>query len=486
MNMNNTRWFVVILVIVIAAIWLDLPNNPGIHVMGIDREIKTHLGLDLVGGTQALLEADFPEGTAVDASSMQSAKGIIESRVNGLGVSEAVVQLAGERRILVEIPGIEDPQQAIDTIKGTALLEFADLGDTYLPAGTVIKTDYAIGSGGGATPEATSSNTTPTTESSVATPEATSQSVTGTSGSVSATPEVPAELNKVWHTIMTGAELKNAQVTVDELGKYAIEIDFNDKGAKIFADYTSNNVGKYLAIVLDKVILSAPVIKSPITGGHGIISGGNFTSDSANNLAIQLRYGALPVPLRVIESRTIGPTLGQDSLQKSMVAGAIGLMIAILFMAIYYRVPGVVADVVILIYASTTFALFRSIPVTLTLSGIAGLILSTGSALDANILIFERFKEELRSGKNLRTALDLGWHRAWPSIRDSNAAALITCAILFWFGSTFGATIVKGFAVTLFLGVVVSLFTAIFVTRTFLDMIFLYFKPTNLSRWFGI
>lgn len=486
MNKNNTRWFVVILVIVTVAVWIDLPNNPGIHVIGINREIKTYLGLDLIGGTQALLEADLPEGTSTDASAMQTAKGIIESRVNGLGVSEALVQLAGERRILVEIPGIEDPQQAIDTIKGTALLEFADLGDTYLPAGTVIKTDYAIGSGGGATPEATSINITPTTESSVATPEATSQSVTGTSGNVSATPEVPVETNTVWHTVMTGAELKNAQVTIDELGKYAIEIDFNDKGAKIFADYTSNNVGKYLAIVLDKVILSAPVIKSPITGGHGIISGGNFTSDSANNLAIQLRYGALPVPLRVIESRTIGPTLGQDSLQKSMVAGAIGLLIAMLFMAIYYRIPGIVADVVIMIYASTTFALFRSIPVTLTLSGIAGLILSTGSALDANILIFERFKEELRSGKNLRTALDLGWHRAWPSIRDSNAATLITCAILFWFGSTFGATIVKGFAVTLFLGVVVSLFTAILVTRTFLDMIFSNFKPANLGRWFGI
>jgi preprotein translocase subunit SecD len=486
MNKNNTRWFVVILVIVVVAVWIDLPNNPGIHVMGINRDFKTHLGLDLVGGTQALLEADLPAGTAVDASAMQTAKGIIESRVNSLGVSEAVVQLAGERRILVEIPGIEDPEQAIATIKGTALLEFADLGDTYLPAGTVIKTDYAISSGSGTTPEATPPNGTPTTDSSVVTPNTTSQSQTGTSENVNATPEVPTETDKVWHTVMTGADLKNAQVTMDELGKYAIEIDFNDKGAKVFADYTTSNVGKYLAIVLDKVILSAPVIKSPITGGHGIISGGNFTSDSANNLAIQLRYGALPVPLRVIESRTIGPTLGQDSLQKSMIAGAIGLLIAILFMTIYYRIPGIVADIVIMIYASATFALFRSIPVTLTLSGIAGLILSTGSALDANILIFERFKEELRAGKNPRTALDLGWHRAWPSIRDSNAAALITCAILFWFGSTFGATIVKGFAVTLFLGVAVSLFTAIFITRTFLDIILSNFKPSNLSRWFGI
>ncbi len=208
--------------------------------------------------------------------------------------------------------------------------------------------------------------------------------------------------------------------------------------------------------------------------------------ETANALAIQLRYGALPVPLKIIETRTVGPTLGQDSLDKSLIAGAIGLTIVMLFMALYYRLPGIVADIVILLYACITFALFRSIPVVLTLSGIAGLILSTGSALDANILIFERFKEELRSGKNIRLALDLGWRRAWPSIRYSNIASLITCTILFWFGSAFGATIVKGFAVTLFLGVLVSLFTALFVTRTFLDTILAAFQPKNNAKWFGL
>ncbi|HMN15072.1 MAG TPA: protein translocase subunit SecD, partial [Bellilinea sp.] len=213
---------------------------------------------------------------------------------------------------------------------------------------------------------------------------------------------------------------------------------------------------------------------------------GNFTSEEANNLAVQLRYGSLPIPLKVVETRSVGPTLGEDSLDKSKLAGFIGFSIVILFMALYYRLPGIVADVVILIYAVIAFAIFRWIPVTLTLPGIAGFLLSTGSALDANILIFERLKEELRAGRTLRQAVDLGWQRAWPSIRDSNVATLITCAILFWFGSTFGATIVKGFSLTLALGVVVSLFTALMVTRTLLSVVLSFFTPENKARWFGI
>jgi preprotein translocase subunit SecD len=188
----------------------------------------------------------------------------------------------------------------------------------------------------------------------------------------------------------------------------------------------------------------------------------------------------------IVESRTVGPTLGQDSLSQSLTAGMVGLTIMVLFMALYYRIPGVIADVSILIYALIAFALFRFVPVTLTLPGIAGLMLSTGSALDANILIFERLKEELRNGRRLSQAIDIAWERAWPSIRDSNIATLITCAILFWFGSSFGATLVKGFSLTLALGVGVSLFSAVVVTRTLLNIILGYFKPANLERWFGI
>lgn len=443
--MKSFRSIILIVIIVAAAIYLVTPNP---YVPGIGHAIKTYLGLDLIGGIQVLLEANLPENSEVTAEQMQTARQIVENRVNGLGVSEAVVQLAGDRRIVVELPGIEDPEQAVATIKGTALLEFVDLGSTPLPAGTIIQTDY--------------NNPNPTTPADATDPT-----------------------SQVYHTVMTGAELTDAGVITDQLGRPAIGFELNSEGAQIFADYTSNNVGKYLAIVLDNQIISAPVISTPITEGRGEISG-NFTIEEANALAVQLRYGALPVPLAVVETRTVGPTLGQDSLQKSLFAGMIGLSIVMLFMALYYRFPGLIADVAILVYALVTFALFRTLPVTLTLAGIAGLMLSTGSALDANILIFERMKEELRRNRTLRQAVDLGFRRAWPSIRDSNIATLITCAILFWFGSSFGATIVKGFALTLFIGVIVSLFSAIFVTRVILNVVFNNYEPRNYARWFGL
>jgi preprotein translocase subunit SecD len=213
---------------------------------------------------------------------------------------------------------------------------------------------------------------------------------------------------------------------------------------------------------------------------------GSFTQDSANNLAVQLRYGSLPVPLKVVESNSVGPTLGQESLRRSLLAGAIGLGIVIIFMALYYRLPGVIADLALVVYALIAYALFRFIPITLTLPGIAGFVLSIGMALDANILIFERLKEELRAGRSLRSAIDLGWSRAWSSIRDSNLSTLITCLILYYFGRTFGASIVKGFSLTLAMGVLVSLFTAIIVTRTFLHTVLDNIKSAEHPRWFGI
>ncbi|HMN59755.1 MAG TPA: protein translocase subunit SecD, partial [Anaerolinea sp.] len=265
-----------------------------------------------------------------------------------------------------------------------------------------------------------------------------------------------------------------------------ISFTLTTKGAQIFRDYTTNNVGKYLAIVLDKKIISAPVIENPIPDGQGRISG-SFTNQQANDLAIQMRYGSLPIPFKVVESRVIGPTLGQDSLNKSLIAGIVGFAIVILFMGIYYRLPGLMADLSIILYALITLALFRLIPVTLTLPGIAGFLLSTGSALDANILIFERLKEELRGGRTFMQALDLAWKRAFPSIRDSNIATLITCLILFWFGSSFGATIVKGFAFTLGLGIVVSLFTALVATRAFLYTLVDRTKPEAKDvKWYGV
>jgi preprotein translocase subunit SecD len=213
---------------------------------------------------------------------------------------------------------------------------------------------------------------------------------------------------------------------------------------------------------------------------------GNFTVQAANDLAIQLRYGSLPIPLKVITSQTVGPTLGQDSLQRSLVAGIVGMLTVVIFMVLYYRLPGFVADLALIVYALITFALYILIPVTMTLPGIAGFILSVGVAVDANILIFERLKEELRAGRNLRQAIDLGWDRAWPSIRDSNLATLITCGILFWFGSTFGASIVKGFSLTLAVGVLVSMFTAIIVARTFLHLVLDRIEFAEHHSWFGL
>jgi preprotein translocase subunit SecD len=292
-------------------------------------------------------------------------------------------------------------------------------------------------------------------------------------------------MDTVYHTVMTGATIEQVAVTKNSLGANEVAFQLTSQGSVIFSEFTTNNVGNVLAIVLDKEVISTPTIQNPITEGSGVITG-NFTQESANALAVQLRYGSLPIPLKISQTRTVGPTLGQDSLQKSILAGAIGLSIVVLFMGLYYRLPGLIAILAILSYAIITYALFRYIPVTLTLPGVAGLMLSTGSALDANILIFERLKEELRSGRTLRQAIDLGWQRAWPSIRDSNISTLITCLILFWFGSTYGATIVKGFSLTLMIGVGVSLFTAIIVTRTFLNLAMQVFKPTNLTKWFGI
>lgn len=451
------RNLIIILLIVIASAWVVLPNNPGIHIGSYTREIKTVLGLDLVGGVQVLLEADLPPDQPITTEAMSTARQIVENRVNGLGVTEAVVARVGDRRISVELPGLEDPEQAIQTLRGTGLLEFVDFSTISVPqaqslVGQTIKTDFA-----------TSNQESP----------------------LETTPPAENLLDQVWHTVLTGADLKSARVGTDQFGKYQVEIEFNDSGIETFAQFTGEHIGDVLAITLDKTVISAPTIQNKIEDGQAVITG-NFTYDEANQLAVQLRYGALPVPLKVVETRTVGPTLGSDSLQKSLIAGYIGAAIVLSFMALYYRLPGVIADVAILIYALITFALYRTIPVTLTLPGIAGFLLSTGSALDANILIFERMKEELRAGRTLLQAIDLGWRRAWSSIRDSNLATILTSIVLWIFGGQSGATIVIGFAFTLLVGVLVSLFTALFVTRTFLNLVFSAWKPASLSRWFGI
>ncbi len=465
MRQRDIRLLVGIIAVVIFCAWVVWPGNSGIHIhaLGInyDRDIRTRLGLDLQGGMQVLLEADVPADVEVTRDSMNAVRGIIENRVNGLGVVEPNIQLMGERRVMAELPGVEDPDQAIEAFKGTGLLEFVDAGPTFLEPGTIVKT--TVDTSGSDTDASAEPTAEATSEAATSTPDpAATPAPASDEEPVETMPEEP-----VYTTIITGKDLKNAAVGTDEYGKPEIRFELNPEGAKAFADYTGANVGQYLAIVLDKEVISCPSVNNPIPDGNGRITG-RFTLDEARGIVVQLKYGSLPIPLKVVEQRTVGPTLGQDSVARSVQAGIVGLVIVLLFMLIYYRLPGVLADLALLVYALVTFALFKLIPVTLTLPGVAGFLLSVGMAVDANILIFERMKEELRNGKSLAAAMDAGFSRAWTSIRDSNLSTLITCAILYWFGSNYGASTVKGFAVTLFLGVVVSMFTAITVTRTFM------------------
>lgn len=460
MSQRNIVLLIVIILLTAFALWVVLPNNPGIHIKigswRFDRDIYIHLGLDLRGGTQLLLEADLPAGETVTLDAMEAAKTIVENRVNALGVTEPLVQLQGDRRIIVQLPGIENPDAAIQTLRSTGLLEFVDTGDLSLPEGTVIRTTYSTTEEG--------AQPTPTAEATAApTAEAAAE----------ATPTPAAITDQVFTTIMTGRHLKSARVGTDEYGRPEIEFELTDEGAKIMADFSRKNVGKFLTITMDKVVISSPRIETPITEGRGrITSQQGFKLEEAQRLAIQLRYGALPVPLKVVETRSVGPTLGQDSVQRSLRAGIIGLIVVLLFMLSYYRLLGSVADMALLIYALLNLAIYQLVPVTLTLPGITGFLLSTGMAVDANILIFERMKEELRAGRPLHSAIEAGFSRAWTSIRDSNISTLLTCIILYWFGSNYGASMVKGFAVTLFIGVLISMFTAITVTRTFIITLF--------------
>lgn len=452
MNRRITN-LIIILLLLALSIWADLPNNSGIHIGSISKDIKTVLGMDLRGGMQVILSV--PENVTVTQQNLQDAAIILENRSNALGVSEVVFQTAGDRIIVGEFPGATNADEVINPIRQVGQLEFIDTGDTQLQVGQEVLTDYGMTdtTGSSATPEATET-VAPTAES------------TDPAATETATPAADATR---WHTILTGSDLKEVSVVRGQLNEYEVSLTFSSSGAQVFSQWTSANIGKFLTIVLDKKVISSPTIKTAITDGSAVIQG-SFTAETANALAVQLRYGSLPIPLDIEQIRIIGPTLGEDSLNKSLVAGIIGFVIVFLFMGIYYRLPGLAADAALIFYALLTYAIFRIIPVTLTLPGIAGFLVSTGSALDANILIFERLKEELRNGRTVKQAIDLAFRRAWSSIRDSNIAALITSAILFWFGSTFGASFVKGFALTLALGVIVSVFTALFVTREFLTL----------------
>lgn len=400
------------------------------------KKIPFKLGLDLAGGTRLIYLADISGVVGQDTSSaMSGLRDVIERRVNLFGVSEPVVEVEqsiSEWRLIVELAGVKDISQAIALIGETPFLEFKEQRD-----------------------------------------EAETQKIL--SEQKASNKDYLATDAYFKPTNLSGKFIKSASVEFDQnTYQPTVAVKFDDTGAKIFEELTTRNVNKQLGIYLDGLPISAPVVKEPIAGGSAVISG-KFKIDEAKELAGRLNAGALPVPIKLISQDSIGASLGQDSLEKSIFAGIIGFLAVAIFMILYYRLPGIVAVVALLIYTPLVLALFKLIPVTLTLAGVAGFILSIGMAVDANILIFERTKEEARTGKNLATAIDDGFTRAWPSIRDSNISTLITTAVLYYFTTS----IVQGFALTLGIGVLMSMFSAIFITRSFLKL----FPSNALEKW---
>ncbi len=417
MNRRNLISLLFIAALVGLAVWIDLPGQRNVDFLGIKTQISTHKGLDLQGGVAILLKASPPPGrSSVNSDDMAAVQTVVSQRVNAFGVSEPQIQQQGSDHLLVELPGIQNQDLAVKTIGNTGLLEWVDLSGT--PGAKVGDT---VGS----------------------------QTV-----------------------VVTGKDLTNASVGIDSATNLPeIDFQFNDTGAGAFGDFTGAHVGQLLGIALDKKLISVATIQARITNSGRIT--GQFTLQEVQSIVIQLKYGALPVPLSIEATRSVGPTLGQDSVTRSYVAGEIGLGIVLAFMLLYYRLPGVVAAVALGTYGVWTYAIFRTLPVVLTLPGIAGFILSIGMAVDANVLIFERMKEELRSGKTLGAALEAGFSRALPSIRDSNMCTVIICIVLYVFGSNFGASIIQGFALTLLIGVIVSFTTAYFCSRVFLRTLLL-------------
>lgn len=378
----------------------------------IKRNFDLVLGLDLAGGSQVVFEADTSElSEEKRETALESVRNVIERRVNFFGISEPNVLVStfeGKDRIVVELPGVKDTKQAVELVGKTAQLVFSEVGEEESPG--------------------------------------------------------------LFPTNLTGADLENADVVFDQTsGKPAISLQFTPEGAEKFAEITGRNIGKPLAIVLDELPVSAPIVQDAITGGSAQITG-DFTLDEAKNFSIQLNAGALPLDISLVEQRTIGATLGAESVEKSVTAGLIGLAMVLLFMILVYGKLGIIADMALIVFGLLTLALYKLIPVVLTLPGIAGFLLSVGMAVDSNILIFERFKEE-KHKRNFADALEVSFGRAWDSIRDANIASLVAAFVLanpldLSFLHTSGP--VRGFAITLALGIAISLFTGIVVTRNLL------------------
>lgn len=427
----------IILSLALLIIWIDLPENLPVSPLSINtkifglpikKEFITHLGLDLKGGSHLVFEADSSKVKAEDLTdALNSARDVIEKRVNYFGVSEPVVQTLKSGniyRISVDLPGISNVNEAVNLIGKTAQLSFKE--------------------------------ESPTADPKIAT----------------STP-IYARLTK--DTGMTGKHIKKASLDFDsQSGKPQVALEFTSEGKDLFTKVTQKNLNKPVAIWLDNFILSAPTVQSVITEENAVITG-NFTVDEAKQLAISINSGALPLPIKLVEQRNVGPTLGEIEVKKSIWAGAVGLIMVLLFMIAFYGKLGLIASLALIIYGLISFAIFRAIPVVLTLPGVAGFILSIGMAVDANILIFERIKEEQRKGRDFDIAVKLGFGRAIDAIKDANVTTLLVAFILFnplnWeFLPQFG--MVRGFALTLAVGVATSLFTGVVITKRLIEIFY--------------
>ncbi|HEY3117161.1 MAG TPA: protein translocase subunit SecD [Chloroflexota bacterium] len=439
--------------------FIPWPGSTGIHVdflgFRFDRQ-GFRLGLDLQGGTHLVLQADTSKVSDPTEISQRvdGVEKIIERRINAYGVSEPIIQRQGDDRIIVDLAGIKNVEEAKNLIGKTAQMDFCEQ-KSQIPG------QPAPGRLCASQPVPATANQPPPQQYYVST-------ATGSDGT---------------EKELTGAYLTKADVSFDQTNRPQINFTFNSDGGTLFGQITTRIKGKQLGIFLDGQPLQIATVQDVIKD-QGRITGG-FTLDEAKNISIQLNAGALPLPVSVIQETTVDATLGADSVRKSVVAGEIGLLVVALFMILYYRVLGVVAVTALLVYSLLVLAIFKLWPVTLTLAGTAGFILSLGMAVDANILIFERMKEELRSGRTVGAAIEEGFRRAWPSIRDSNVSTMITCVILIWFGSNFGAAIVVGFGYTLFIGVVVSMFSAVVVSRGLLRAV-MAGRPRVNPAYFGM
>jgi preprotein translocase subunit SecD len=432
MHRRTYLWLLFIVLLAAGAIFVDLPKTPGVHIAGYNNSLAVKQGLDLQGGVQITMQVYCPSGQP--KCDITSAMPAIIDNLNrriaqGLAVNDAVVREEGGNRILIQLPDLQNETQALNLLGTTGEMNIINTGSSPLSIGT----------------------------------DVTGQTCTTSCASGR------------YKIEFTGAQLNPNSISAEidpTSNQPAVTFQFQGSAQDAFSTYTQNNVGNYLTITLDNKVIESAVINSQITG-TGQISGGNMTITAAQNLASLLKYGALPLPLKVIDDSQVAPTLGQQALTDSWIAGIIGLGMVMIFMLVYYRLPGLLADLALCLYALFLFAVIKVLGISLSLPAIAATVITIGMAVDANVLIFERIKEELRAGRTMASAIDQGFKRAWPSIRDSNASTIITAIILYWFGNNFGATQIVGFATSLAIGVIISLFTAVTVTRTFLNVLLL-------------